>query len=89
MTSSDHDLSPEDCLEYAPGQDCSCSGPVTFHMREPDPSLGVPAGSFPRCEHHAQLWHERAAETRRKYGGVAPPSGFDPGYAGERWDDDY
>lgn len=72
---------PLDCLEGPDG----CEGPV--EMRWP----GYGHRSWPRCEHHG------AARVQREQGAVArygnpdspcPPRGFDPSYAGERWDDE-
>ncbi|MCA1571187.1 MAG: hypothetical protein LC798_12890 [Chloroflexi bacterium] len=71
-----------ECLDdYGEG---TCAGPVEYRM-----ALSATGQSFPRCERH---WDERLDEQERitrTYGGVAPPSDFDPAYAGERWEEDY
>ena len=70
---------PLRCLQH--GDDCS--GAVEYRM--PLSSTGKP---FPRCDHH---WALRLVEQERinaRYGSPAPPSDFDPLYAGEHWDED-
>lgn len=62
--------------------DDTCEGDVEFRM-----PLSGTGRSFPRCEKH---WGERLDVQEgidRRYGGVAPPSDFDPAYAGESWDE--
>ena len=64
--------------------DGTCRGPVEMRM-----PLSGTGRSFPRCDKH---WGDRLDEQdeiTRKYGGDVPPADFDPGYAGERWADDY
>ena len=72
-----------ECLE-ADNPDDPCSGDVAYR------STGR-GRSFPRCDKHWEKRLEREEETVRRYNpyGVSPPAGFDPEYAGERWDDDY
>jgi hypothetical protein len=71
------------CLEDHTG---ACSGPVEFR----DPLSGT-GKSFPRCAVHWSARLEKQEEIVRKYAPFSdvPPTGFDPTYAGERWDEDY
>jgi hypothetical protein len=71
------------CLEDHTG---ACSGPVEYR----DPLSGT-GKSFPRCAVHWSARLEKQEEIVRKYAPFSdvPPSGFDPTYAGERWDEDY
>lgn len=65
------------CLDGPDG----CGGKVEYRM-----PLSSTGKSFPRCDAH---WDKRIVmqeETNRKYP-VNPPADFDPGYAGESWDD--
>lgn len=70
-----------ECLnDYGDG---TCSGPVEYRM-----ALSGTGRSFPRCDKH---WSDRLDEQDRineRYP-VLAPADFDPGYAGEHWDDDY
>lgn len=70
-----------ECLNRGDIRD-PCMGPVEFHQRPRD------GKSFPRCQHHADKWYELQDEIERRYP-YHQPADFDPGYAGERWDDDY
>jgi hypothetical protein len=66
------------CLNAGP----DCAGPVEYRM-----PLSGTGCAFPRCDHH---WAKRLDEQERitrKYPEL-PPRGFDPTYAGERWDED-
>jgi hypothetical protein len=67
------------CID-APG----CEGAV-----EPREALSATGRSFPRCDRH---WNDRLnkqVEIDARYpDSPVPPPGFDPAYAGERWDDD-
>lgn len=66
------------CLEH----DASCGGLVELR-----PSLTGTGTPIARCDRH---WHARLqAESahRHRYPEHAPAD-FDPGYAGERWDED-
>lgn len=68
-----------DCLDF----DGTCEGVVEYRM-----ALSATGQSYPRCDKH---WAERIKEQERinqRYP-VMAPSDFDPGYAGERWDEDY
>lgn len=68
-----------DCLDGPHG----CEGAVEY--RTP---LSGTGRSFPRCERH---WDQRLAkqdEINQRYGSPAPPSDFDPAYAGERWEEE-
>lgn len=62
-----------------------CRGPVEYRF-----ALSATGRSFPRCGRH---WRQRVKVQegidRRYPDSPFPPSGFDPAYAGERWDDDY
>jgi hypothetical protein len=71
------------CLEDHTG---ACSGPVEYR----DPLSGT-GKSFPRCAVHWSARLEKQEEINRKYAPFSdvPPAGFDPTYAGERWDDEY
>lgn len=75
------------CLDARPldGSD-PCQGEI--ELRYP---LSATGRSFPRCDRH---WDKRLDEQERINRLYAPnsdcaPAGFDPSYAGERWDDDY
>lgn len=63
----------------------ACHG--TVELRYP---LSGTGRSFPRCAKH---WDDRLDEQERinnRYPDTpTAPSGFDPSYAGESWDDDY
>jgi hypothetical protein len=69
------------CLEdYGEG---TCEGQVQMRLRSSDWK------SFPRCDKH---WAKRVQTEQKinsRYGGSCAPRDFDPGYAGERWEDDY
>jgi hypothetical protein len=69
-----------ECLEQGP----DCAGPVEYRM-----ALSPSGRSFARCEHHFQLRLDEQDRINATYGGVCPPSDFDPLYAGERWDEEY
>jgi hypothetical protein len=71
------------CLE---DNTVECSGPVEYR----DPLSGT-GKSFPRCASHWAKRLEKQEEIVRKYAPFSdvPPAGFDPTYAGERWDDEY
>lgn len=66
-----------ECLDH----DEHCAGRVEYRH-----ALSASGKSFPRCAFHWEKRLESQAEIQRKYGGVAAPTGFDPGYAGESWD---
>jgi len=75
---------PLECLDDH-GQG-NCRGPVEYRM-----ALSGTGRSFPRCELH---WARRLDEQdriNRLYApdSDVPPVGFDPTFAGERWDEDY
>jgi hypothetical protein len=72
-----------ECLEDNTG---ACSGPVEFR----DPLSGT-GKSFPRCAVHWSARLKKQEEIVARYAPFSdvPPSGFDPTYAGERWDEDY
>lgn len=67
------------CLEEGP----DCEGPVEYHLNPDRDDLKA----FPRCEAHQQRRLERAEEHRKKYPTIEPAD-FDPGYAGERWEEE-
>lgn len=61
----------------------ACRGEVEYR-----PSLSGTGTPIPRCDFH---WHRRCDlqdEINQRYP-TLQPSDFDPGYAGERWDDEY
>ncbi len=66
-------------------QDGSCEG--TIELRMPLSSTGKP---FPRCDHHWDLRLKENERIERLYApnSDVPPPGFDPTYAGERWEED-
>lgn len=71
-----------ECLEGGEG----CQGEVEYRM-----ALSGTGKSFPRCDLH---WEKRLDEQdriNRMYApdSDVPPFGFDPTYAGERWEEDY
>jgi hypothetical protein len=75
-------LFPADCLEW--GQS-ACRGPVEYRV-----SLSPSGRPFPRCDRHWDLRLEEQERISERYpDSPLPPSDFDPGYAGERWDDEY
>lgn len=64
-------------------QSSKCKGITELRMALS--GTGIP---YPRCEYH---WDKRLRlqdEIDNRYPYNAP-SDFDPGYAGERWDDEY
>jgi len=75
------ELDPQDCLEWAEGEDNSCSGPVEYRM-----PLSGTGRAFPRCEHH---WDLRLQERERELERDERARHVDPSYAGERYWDDY
>jgi hypothetical protein len=73
-----------ECLDSRDPAESTCEGAVEYRM-----PLSGTGKAFPRCEKH---WEERLEVQQginERYGSIAPPSDFDPGYAGERWDDEY
>lgn len=72
---------PIECLGCI-GSETECRGKVEWHW----PGHGI--RNFPRCEQHQMERIVAAEEERRRYP-MLPPSDFDPGFAGERWDDNY
>lgn len=70
-----------ECLDAH--KDDPCKGPVEYRQ-----ALTATGTSFPRCEKH---WERRLKEQERIQRTYPPqaPSDFDPGYAGERWEEDY
>ena len=73
----------DECLDDY-GHD-ECGGAVEYRM-----ALSSTGRSFPRCEKH---WDERL-EAQDRINDRYPdppvaPKGFDPAYAGARWDGDY
>lgn len=63
--------------------DGECRGPVEYRM-----PLSGSMVAHPRCEHHWELRLQREEELQDRYP-EQQPRDFDPGFAGERWDDDY
>jgi hypothetical protein len=77
-------LTKEDCLDF--GSRIECSGAVEYRM-----ALSGTGKPYPRCDLH---WERRLVEQERIERAYAPssdcaPVGFDPTYAGERWEADY
>lgn len=72
----------EECLEGPAG----CDGPVGLH-----PSLSGSGEHYPRCAVHHDSYVQRVQpridEIRSRYPYFAP-GGFDPAFAGERWEDE-
>lgn len=76
MTTTTTDL---ECLDSYQGE---CRGDVEYRF-----ALSATGKSFPRCDEH---WAERLdvqEGINRRYP-THTPSDFDPGYAGESWDED-
>jgi hypothetical protein len=79
VTDTNTTLEASRCLEY--GDDCA--GDVEFH------SVGASLKAWPRCEFHAeQRWEKYENSIERYADSSVAPSWFDPGDAGESWDDD-
>ena len=78
----------ENCTtEYAEPKPCidgpdGCDGKVTYRM-----PLSWTGKSFPRCDKHWEERLSRQEEHDRKYP-AQQPADFDPGYAGESWEED-
>lgn len=73
------------CLDdHAEGAECT--GDIEYRM-----PLSGTGRSFPRCDGHWAKRLDKQAETVKRYAPFSDvvPSGFDPTYAGERWDDEY
>ncbi|MFE2101589.1 hypothetical protein [Streptomyces sp. NPDC059468] len=70
------------CLESRTEE---CSGAVEY--RAP---LSGTGRSFPRCDAHWAKRLEKQKEIAERYAPSSdvPPRGFDPTYAGERWDEE-
>lgn len=75
-------MSNDQALRCLDGPD-DCDGDVEY--REP---LSGTGRSFPRCDHHWSIRLYRQEQVTQRYGGATAPAGFDPSYAGERWDED-
>ena len=71
---------PLECLDDR--GDGTCQGPVEYWS-----SGGIK--SWPRCTKHGEARLNNRSELERYADSDVPPPGFDPAYAGERWDDDY
>lgn len=79
MTVLSEDLTAQDCLNHHEGD---CAGAVEYRM-----PLSGTGRSFPRCDKH---WSDRLdvqEGINRRYPTRAPAD-FDPGYAGECWDEE-
>lgn len=72
-----------ECLDAPDRHGITCRGPVEYRY-----PLSGTGRSFPRCEAHWEWRLDEDQRIRERYP-VLQPSDFDPGYAGERWDDDY
>lgn len=75
---------PAETLECLDGP-VMCKGEVRYRM-----ALSGTGRSFPRCDKH---WDDRLdvqdGINSRYPDSPFAPSGFDPSYAGESWDEDY
>jgi hypothetical protein len=69
-----------ECLDDYQGD---CQGPVGYFSNPYSDSFK----SWPRCEHHFDIFVDRQREIAQRYPFNAP-SDFDPLYAGERWEED-
>ncbi len=72
------------CLDdHTGGADCE----GTTEMRYPLSGTGK---SYPRCDGHWKKRLKKQQEINKRYAPFSdvPPAGFDPLYAGERWEDD-
>lgn len=76
------DDEPLRCIE----SDGGCQGSV--ELRESLSGTGTPIA---RCDRHWSLRLDLQEGINRRYAPFSdvPPRGFDPSYAGERWDEDY
>jgi hypothetical protein len=74
-----------ECLDHHNTAD-PCAGAVEY--RHP---LSGTGRSFPRCDHHWDKRLQKQQEINERYApdSDVPPSGFDPYFAGERWEEDY
>lgn len=71
-----------ECLD---GREGGCEGAVEYRY-----PLSGTGRSFPRCDKHwAARLDVQEGINRRYPDSPFAPAGFDPSYAGERWDDDY
>lgn len=68
-----------ECLEESE----ECGGAVEYRM-----ALSGTGRSFVRCDRHWEKRLDKQDEINQRYP-VMQPRDFDPGYAGERWDDEY
>jgi len=77
------DLEEPKCLDRHNGE---CTGEVEYR-----PPLSSTERRFPRCDGHWEKRLEKQREIDERYApnSDVPPLGFDPTYAGERWDEDY
>ena len=75
-------LTSADCIDHR-GE--GCRGRIEYRM-----ALSGTGRSFPRCD---AAWSERLdvqeGINARYPDSPFPPADFDPGYAGEHWNDDY
>ncbi len=76
---------PLECLDEHP-DNSGCEGEVAYHTNPYSMSLKA----WPRCVKHYDEYLTRMEGINQRYpDSPIPPPGFDPSYAGERWDDDY
>lgn len=80
----DNEITYADCLDNR-GED-DCSGEVEYRY-----PLSGTGRSFVRCDKHWSARLDLQDTLRYRYGvdSDVAPVGFDPSYAGERWDSDY
>lgn len=73
------------CLDRHDQENNPCSGAVEYRM-----PLSGTGRSFPRCDGHWDKRLRKQEEITRRYApdSDVPPAGFDPTYAGERWNED-
>ena len=76
-------IEPLKCMDRRDG---NCRGPVEY--RESLSGTGTP---MKRCDGHHEKRLEKQREIEERYApnSDVPPEGFDPTFAGERWDEEY
>lgn len=75
---------PSECLEYRPGPDNDCEGPVEYWQ-----TGGSSMRAWPRCQRHGLRRLEQRERSLERYADSdLEPSWFDSADAGETWFDD-